>query len=305
MTTQRPLKTSQGGRTARPEPLPDPPPLPDGMQQNKHITRADQTLETWFHGRRQGVLVNGQGYLFLERPVDRTSPRPDCIVAFDVKPERISDEDNGYIISNAGKPPEFVLEVASSSTGEQDYTDKRKSYTALGVGEYWRFDHTGGDYHDAPLAGDRLVDGVYVPIPLSREPEGVIRGHSADLDLDLCWDNGQLRFYDPVARAYLPTQPELKDQRDAAQARAIAAEDQRDAAQTRAITAEDQRDAPKPTPPKPRPNAMPPYWSRAAPRVTAPPPTGKSSGGRTRMIKPISKRRRVELTIARSTEFRS
>ncbi len=243
MTTGRPLKTSQGDRAARPGPLPDPPSLPDGMQQNKHITRADQTLETWFHGRREGVLVNGQGYLCLERRDARTSPHPDCIVAFDVNPERISDEDNGYIINEVGKPPEFVLEVASSSTGEHDYLDKRERYATLGVGEYWRFDHTGGDYHDAALAGDRLVDGVYVPIPVSREPEGVIWGHSAALELDLCWDGGQLRFYDPANRAYLPRQPELKDQRDAAQARAIAAEDQLDAAESRAIAAEDQRNA--------------------------------------------------------------
>ena len=141
------------------------------MQQNKHITRAGQTLETWFHGRREGVLANGQGYLCLERRDARTSPHPDCMVAFDANPERISDEDNDYIISNVGKPPELVLEVASSSTGEQDYLDKRRRYAALGAGEYWRFGHTGGNYHDDPLAGDRLVNGVYVPIPVSREPE--------------------------------------------------------------------------------------------------------------------------------------
>ena len=36
-----------------------------------------------------------------------------------------------------------------------------KDYGRFGVGEYWRFDPSGGEYHDAALAGDRLVDGRY------------------------------------------------------------------------------------------------------------------------------------------------
>ena len=233
MTTGRPLKT-QTPPASRPEPLPDPPRVPD-MEQNKHITRADQTLETWFHGRREGVLVNGEGYLCLDRRNVRRAPVPDCVVAFDVDPQRIADT-NGYVISDVGKPPEFVLEVASRTTGRRDYTVKRDAYASLGVGEYWRFDYTGGRYHDAALAGDRLVDGAYVPILVIQEADGVIWGHSAALELDLCWDNGQLRFYDPVGRAYLPRQTELKDQRDAAL-------DQRDTVLAQRDSALDQRDA--------------------------------------------------------------
>ena len=216
MTTGRPLKTQPppAGWAHLPEPLPDPPPVAD-MEQTKHITYADQTLETWFHGRREGVLVNGQGYLCADRRNVRRSPAPDCVVAFDVDVERITYT-NGYVISEVGKRPEFVLEVASRTTGRNDYTTKRELYAALGVDEYWRFDHTGGRYHDAALAGDELVDGAYVPIRLTQEADGVIWGHSAALDLDLCWDDGQLRFYDPATREYLPRATELKDQRDAA-----------------------------------------------------------------------------------------
>ncbi|MXY22160.1 MAG: hypothetical protein F4Y49_12610 [Dehalococcoidia bacterium] len=43
-----------------------------------------------------------------------------------------------------------------------DCTDKRETYAEYSVGEYWRFDHSGGEYHDAPLAGDRLVIGELV-----------------------------------------------------------------------------------------------------------------------------------------------
>ena len=88
MTAGRPLKTLPAERRTRPKPLPDPPRSHD-MQQQKHIARADQTLETWFHGRRERVLVNGQGYLCRERREARTSPHPDCVVAFDVDAEAL------------------------------------------------------------------------------------------------------------------------------------------------------------------------------------------------------------------------
>ena len=222
MTAGRPLKTSPAEDQPRPEPLPDPPRSHD-MQQQKHITRADQTLETWFHGRRERVLVNGQGYLCRERREARTSPHPDCVVAFDVDAEGIA-ETNGYVINEVGKPPEFVMEVASETTGVRDYEIKRDQYAALGVGEYWRFDHTGSDYHDVALAGDRLVDGSYIPFTITREPDGVIWGYSPTLELSLCWVRRELRFYDPAEGIYLPRQTELKAQRDAAEARATEAE---------------------------------------------------------------------------------
>ena len=47
---------------------------------------------------------------------------------------------HGYSIEEHGKPPDFVLEVASVTTGQGDYTRKRDDYAAFGVPEYWRFD---------------------------------------------------------------------------------------------------------------------------------------------------------------------
>ena len=60
-----------------------------------------------------------------------------------------------------GKPPDFVLEVASESTAEVDAGEMRKDYVALGIGEYWRFDET-GRHHGTRLAGQRLVEEEYV-----------------------------------------------------------------------------------------------------------------------------------------------
>ena len=87
-----------------------------------------------------GTLVSGGGYLRF----DSRSPQtewlvPDCAVALDVDSDSIMDS-NGYDISEIGKPPDFVLEIASRSTGRNDYTTKRDIYERLKVLEYWRFD---------------------------------------------------------------------------------------------------------------------------------------------------------------------
>ena len=100
---------------------------------------------------------------------------PDLIVAFDIDTEEVIRR-YGYSIQDIGKPPDFVLEVASPTTGVRDYTLKRARYAEFGIPEYWRFDHTGGEYHDAALAGDRLgVDG-YHPIEIDTVGDRLFRG---------------------------------------------------------------------------------------------------------------------------------
>jgi hypothetical protein len=46
----------------------------------------------------------------------------------------------------------------------------------------------------------------------------MVRGHSPQLGLDLCWDAGRLRFYDPVAGRWLLNQMETEARADAEQA---------------------------------------------------------------------------------------
>ena len=98
-----------------------------------------------------------------------------------------------------------MLEVASESTGDIDEDRKRQDYANMRVPEYWRFDPSGGDWHSSHMAGDRLVGGEYHPIPIHQTAEGHYWGHSDALNLDLCWENGELRWYDPAAKGYLPT----------------------------------------------------------------------------------------------------
>ena len=242
MATRTALRSPAPGAYAHVEPLPDPPRIPD-MQQYNHLVAFDSIIRAHF-APRADVLISSQGYLRHEAGNDTERLAPDCVVAFGVNPDAIVAR-NGYVISEVGKPPDFVLEVASRSTGRRDYTVKRAGYAGYGVQEYWRFDHTGGRFHDAALAGDRLVGGQYEPIPIVEEPDGTKWGHSTVLGLDLWWEEGELRAYDPVARAYLPTAPEWPARHAAAAAQAAAeqaarmtAEDQAAAAEDRAAAAE-------------------------------------------------------------------
>ena len=84
------------------------------------------------------------------------------------------------------------------------------------MGEYWRFDSTGGQFHDSALSGEVLTDGAYEPLPLRRGTDGVVRGHSPVLGLELHWDDGRLRFYDPAEGEYMPDVVEANAQRDSA-----------------------------------------------------------------------------------------
>ena len=220
---------------ARLPPLPDPPKPPDAMQQSPHIFRAYAILDAYFKNRPD-VLVGGRGYLCSNTRDRSRWVRMDCVVAFAVDPEAIIAR-NGYVISEVGKPPEFVLEVASESTGRLDYTAKRAVYAEYGVAEYWCFDRSGGQYHDRSLSGDRLVNGRYEPLPLDTGADGVIRGYSPVLGLELHWAAGQLRFYDPAAGDYLPDLAEAMTQRDAAAAEQadLQAENERLRAQLRRL----------------------------------------------------------------------
>ena len=158
---------------------------------------------------------------------------PDLLVAFGVNPG-LWGARNGYLIPEQGKPPDFVMEVASESTARRDETLKREAYAAMGVPEYWRFDPTGGSRYSTHLAGDRLVDGLYVPITIHRTDDERFWGHSDSLNLDLCWEEGDLRFWDPVARRYLHTFMEESAARREAEARAVMAETRADEAEARA-----------------------------------------------------------------------
>ena len=234
------------GSALRLPPLPDPPRSGD-LQQHLNFTRpgVSGVLAQHFGAFQPGtdILVSGEGYICARRSDLPSCPYPDLVVAFGVDAETIG-ETNGYVIDEVGKPPEFVLEAASSTTGRRDYIQKREIYARMGITEYWRFDHTGGRYHDAPLGGDRLAeDGAYRPVDLFTEPDGVIWGYSETLGLSLCWINRRLRFWNRATQEYLPTPQELEAERDNERLARYAVESQRDDERQARAAAESQRDA--------------------------------------------------------------
>ena len=170
------------------------------------------------------------------------SPYPDLLVAFDTDPEAY-DRSNGYIIAEQGKPPDFVLEIASASTGIFDVTTRRAAYAALGVLEYWRFDAT-GEHHGTRLAGDRLSDGRYLPIPIDVLADDILQGHSQSLNLLLRWQRMRLGWYNPATGYHIETFSSVRTRADLARADRILAEARADIAeaQTDRIRAEARAD---------------------------------------------------------------
>ena len=239
MTTEAVSLVEMAGRDA---PYPDVPPRDD--MQNLIYIHWRSTVEALreHFGNPDTTLVGNEARLGPSLSEQKDTRVPDLMVAFDCDVAR-AREDNGYCLESQPHPPEFALEVASRTTGIVDYTEKRADYARFGVGEYWRFDPTGGDYHDAALAGDRLVKGRYVRIAIEWNDDGHGRGYSAALGLYVCWEDGELRFYDPVEGRYLQTLAEERAERRAeaegrrrAEARAEVESEVRRRAEARAET---------------------------------------------------------------------
>ena len=225
---------------------------PPGQAPNSHFNswmsilfaRSDPQVSEI--GRSQVAMVTPSGTeaAFLDINVDltqhlRSRPvetykatglyHPDFFIAFQADLESHERRD-GYVISEQGKPPDFVLEIASRCSEDQDDTVKRDFYEALGVPEYWRFDPT-GEYNQALLAADQLVDGKYRPMPVHRLGDEVWQGCGIRLNLYIRWERGHLRWIDPTTMSHILT---FEDKRELAKAeRGRAA-----AAKTRAAAAE-------------------------------------------------------------------
>lgn len=219
-------------------------PLPDAMYQEPTLEDVMYLLRNRLAilpGRRD-VFISSNTFICYDRSNLNVRVGPDCYVAFGVDADAIRDR-RLYLPWEVGKFPDFVLEVASESTAENDMGNKREIYERLGISEYWRFDASGSDYYGEPMIGERLVDGRYQRIELSHEIDGSIRGYSPALDLRLSWEadlegRGWLFFYDPETGQRLESYTTVVETRRAAEERADAAEERADAAEGRANAAE-------------------------------------------------------------------
>ncbi len=200
--------------------LPEPPERePDEVTAFDHIYEHGNNHHLAMHlGKRETTLVVADKWIVASPEYNRSrARRPDLLVAFDVSPEDYHAS-NGYIASEQGKPPDFVMEIASRSTAQMDTGAKRQDYAALGIQEYWRFDET-GEYHGDRLAGDTLEVGIYRPLTIDEIAPEVLQGYSSVLNLFIRWDHGQLLWWDPDTDAPILTYEDQQRRADEAEAR--------------------------------------------------------------------------------------
>ena len=109
-------------------------PLPDGETQSP-IFVAIQGMLTGFFSKIRGARVNGDTFIYFIEGNPRRSVSPDCYVVLGLSDEVIAsiERRNSYLLWEVGKPPDFVLEIGSPSTGSVDLGSKRDLYAEIGV----------------------------------------------------------------------------------------------------------------------------------------------------------------------------
>ncbi len=197
-------------------------PLPDAMTQEPYITDSLYLARDYFRGRAD-VFMSSNTFIYYDESNHRAHVAPDWYVSFGVDPEAIRELES-YLLWIVGKPPEFVLEIASPSTYRNDLGPKRDLYARLGVQEYWRYDPRGGELYGEPLVGEELVDAAYRRLAVHRTAEGQPWGRSGVLGLDIYWGEQQVEFADSATGEPLRRIAEERAAREAAETAREAAE---------------------------------------------------------------------------------
>ena len=219
-------------------------PMAENMWQAKAIMNAAGDLGAAL----PTALVAADILMYPEEGNNRNPIAPDVLVGLGLGTRNRSS----YFVWKEGKPPDWVLEVASPSTQADDLGVKRCRYAAMGVPEYWLFDPKGGVYPPGTprLQGLKLEDGEYMPLA-SRLANGGQTIRSEVLGLDVRVEGELLRFRDAAGRD-IPHRNEIEAaagraeaqaKREAAQRRTAEARAEREAAQRRTAEARAEREA--------------------------------------------------------------
>ena len=189
---------------------------------------------------REDVLAAMELVVYYQRGNNAAWLQPDVLVAFGVGR---GGNRSTYKVWEEGKPPDFVLEVASPSTAEHDARYKAGEYARMGVPEYWRLDPQGALMGTA-LEGYALTGGRYEPVEVVERPGGGgwLRSRVLGLDLGSRKRDGAtvLVFADPrTGEEFDGALEEAEDRAAAERDRADAERDRADAERDRADAAED------------------------------------------------------------------
>ena len=170
-----------------------------------HRIQMNDTIETLDarYAEEPMVYVSGNLLIFLERGNRRRHISPDVFVVWGTqKRQRLN-----YLLWEEGRGPDVVIELTSSSTRNEDQTDKFVLYRdVLKVREYFLFDPL-GDYLEPPLQGYRLRGGKYQKI---RPRQGRLPSKVLGLHLERAGQT--LRLWEPLSQAWLLTPRERADE---------------------------------------------------------------------------------------------
>ena len=179
-------------------------PMAESEWQYTPLTETVSTLRVRYH-ERDDVYVGGDMLIYYRMNRNDASVAPDVFVAFGATGTHRRDS---WLVWREGRAPDFIMEIASSSTWRRDANEKRRTYADLGVKEYVRFDPT-GRYFTPALVMETLDGTEYREKPLTTDDAGILRGNSAVLELDICVTPAlELRLYDPATGEWLRTHQE-------------------------------------------------------------------------------------------------
>ena len=215
------------------------------------VLQAAAALRNHFRDRPD-VLVAMELAVYYRRDDNTVWLQPDVLVVFGVNPENR----RSYRIWEEGKAPDFVLEVASPATADNDAKHKAREYARIGVGEYWRLDPD-GTLMGSALEGHEASGGKYDPVQPVPGGERERRYWSRVLGLELS-SRRQARatvlvLRDPRTGEETDGAPEEAERRRriaerdarAAKQRAHAAEERASAAEQEASAAKQEANAAK------------------------------------------------------------
>ena len=192
-------------------------PSSDGKPMAENMWQAEAIMDGAGDLRvaHPGALVAADILMYPEEGNNRNFIAPDVLVALDLGPHKRSS----YFVWREGKPPDWVLEVASPGTQVEDRRDKPGRYAKIGVPEYWLFDPRGNVYpRGTPrLQGFKLVDGKYQSLK-SRLVDGERVIRSKVLGLDIRVDGELLRFRDVTTGKDVRHRSEIEVDEERAQA---------------------------------------------------------------------------------------
>ena len=174
-------------------------PMAETDFQREVMMYAIEALKIHFR-EREDVYVSGDLFIYYEEGNRAAAVAPDVFVVFGV-PGHMR---RTYLLWQEGRAPDFVMEVTSDNTREDDQGRKHELYARLGITEYWQFAPT-GDYLTPSLQGFMLSGGRYGRALALERVGAVWSAYSPALGLNLRLDGGMLRFHDPMTDEYLLT----------------------------------------------------------------------------------------------------